>query len=108
MRAKNKPETNPHHRIFFEENRKEGNPLKVHAVAISVKKHQDIPLIGVPGDCYYLENINRLVEWDEERQDWKILTLNQVEDRYNDRRGAILAQRERKKHERLHKDAEAK
>ena len=70
--------------------------LELDAVATPISSLDKLPINGEPNDCFYLEKEHRFVKWDEKKQDWRIFTLNQVEDQHNDRRGAIKAQKEKR------------
>ena len=66
-----------------------------------VKSYQEMPVSGNDGDTYFVEDMQAICRFDAEKDDWQILRLDQFkwehkDDQFNDRRGAILAQRARK------------
>ncbi len=75
----------------------QGGPIR------TVDTYQDLPFFGKPQEIYFCKDMNQLVVWDENHEDWHIVTSMYGEDaeRYiideqNDRRGAIMAQRAKK------------
>lgn len=73
-------------------------------VAKVVKHFDEMPLKSNEGDTYYVETMNAVCRYDAKLEDWQILQLDQFkwdnpEDKHNNRRAAIMAQRARKKHD---------
>ena len=69
----------------------------------TVDTYQDLPFFGQPQEIYFCTDMDKLVVWDADKEDWHIVTSMYGEDaeRYiideqNDRRGAIMAQRAKK------------
>lgn len=75
-----------------------GKVKSVHSAV--VKGYTDLPLKGEDGDTYYLEKERIVCRYDKSLEDWQIIRLARFDthdDSENDRRGAIMAQRARKK-----------
>lgn len=79
------------------------NSLKVKRKAGVLEHYHQMPIVGEnDGDTYYVTSMNAVCRWDAEKQDYQILQLEafkwpKPEDKFNNRRGAILAQRAKKK-----------
>lgn len=71
----------------------QGGPIQ------TVDNYQDLPFFGQDGDLYFCKDMDKLVVWDKDAEDWKIVNTLGGEhptiDEHNDRRGAIMAQRKR-------------
>lgn len=78
------------------------SPFKTKRKAAVLENYQDMPLPGEnDGDTYLITSMNAVCRWDAEKEDYQILQLDafkwpKPEDEFNNRRGAILAQRARK------------
>ncbi len=77
------------------------NALKASVKAAVLEHYDDLPLLGNDGDTYYITEMNAVCRWDAKAQNYQTIRLDafkwpKPEDEFNDRRGAILAQRARK------------
>jgi len=79
--------------------------IKAKREAAVLEHYDEMPLPGRnDGDTYFITSMDAICRWDAEKQDYQILQLNQFrwpkpEDEFNNRRGAILAQRARRENE---------
>lgn len=70
--------------------------------AAVLEHYDEMPLPGRnDGDTYFITSMDAICRWDAKEQDYQIIQLDQFrwpnpEDEFNDRRGAILAQRARR------------
>ena len=70
-------------------------------IAAVIEHYDEMPLTGSDGDTYYVTSMNAIVRWCDKEMDYQILPIADFkwphpEDEFNDRRGAIKAQRARK------------
>ncbi|KKN00636.1 hypothetical protein LCGC14_1135910 [marine sediment metagenome] len=78
------------------------NDLKAKRKAAVLEHYDEMPLLECEdGDTYYITSMNAICRWDAKEQDYQILDIADFkwpkpEDEFNNRRGAILAQRARK------------
>lgn len=79
------------------------NGLRAGRKAAVLEQYDEMPLLECEdGDTYYITSMNAICRWDAKEQDYQILDIASFkwpkpEDEFNDRRGAILAQKARKK-----------
>lgn len=74
--------------------------MKINGIE-AVETYQGLPVNGKVGDMFYIKKWDKLARWDRDKDDWALLDPNKWPplisgDEYNDRRGAILAQRAKK------------
>lgn len=78
------------------------NSLKAKRTAAVLEHYREMPFQGKnDGDTYYITTMDAICRWDAKENDYEILQLNAFkwpnpEDKFNNRRGAILSQRARK------------
>ena len=63
-----------------------------------VHTYSALPVNKEPGVIFFVRDLGKVVRWDEARQSWQLLdpdalASSHTDDRHNDRRGAILAQK---------------
>jgi hypothetical protein len=79
------------------------NPNKTRREAAVLEHYDEMPLTGRnDGDTYFITSMDAICRWDAKENDYQILPLNlfrwpKPEDEFNNRRGAIMAQRARNK-----------
>lgn len=80
-----------------------GFRIQIRREARVVEYYDEMPMAGKNnGDTYFVTSMKAICQWDAEEQDWQILSLDKFrwpkpEDEFNDRRGAIMAQRAKRK-----------